>query len=115
MDRHGALITPVGSRSGSDRLPARGRPVSFRDVRNLGLVVPRRYYSVHCEYVALESHEGWAGHRRTNRWTGATAGELLIKVVRFYHWHVLAGGGPVNSAVRWLYLVRNSFLWTVSQ
>jgi len=36
---------------------------------------------------------------RTNRWTGATASELLIKVIRFYHGLVLTGGGPVNSNV----------------
>lgn len=43
------------------------------------------------------------GRNRTNRSTGATASELLIKLIRIYHGRVLAGGGPVNSNVRLLY------------
>jgi hypothetical protein len=32
--------------------------------------------------------------------TGATAGELLLKLLRFYYSFLLAGGGQVNSNAR---------------
>src|SRR5262249_46557751 len=38
-------------------------------------------------------------NRPTNRGTGATASELLIKLIPFYHGRVFAGGGPSNSTV----------------
>lgn len=53
------------------------------------------------DHRVSKSQERWSllTRRRTNRWTGVAACELLIKRIRNYNVS-LTGGNPVNSNVK---------------